>query len=115
MCKNYIEKSLVFYFTATYTYSVTVGLETYRSQKLRFEDDLKNPESTRYARLAAITHDALDRMVMQSDLRDIYHGVHINDFKPAPDKNGLLNGFYLQVRFFLIRYFCIYYHRFVAI
>lgn len=36
-------------------------------------------------------------MVMQSDLRDIYHGVHINTFKPAPDGNGVLNNFYLQV------------------
>lgn len=84
-------------FAATYTYSVTVGLETHGKQQLRFEEDLKNSESTRYARLAAATHDALDRMVMQSDLRDIYHGVHINEFKPAPDGNGVLNNFYLQV------------------
>lgn len=72
-------------------------LEQYGKQKLRFDDDLKNPDSTKYGRLAAATQEALDRMVMQSDLRDIYHGVHINTFKPTPDGNGLLNNFYLQV------------------
>lgn len=25
-------------------------------------------------------HDAIDRMVMQSDLRDIYHGIHVAGF-----------------------------------
>lgn len=27
-----------------------------------------------------VVHDAIDRMVMQSDLRDIYHGVHVAGF-----------------------------------
>lgn len=85
------------FFIATYTYGVTVHLEQYGKQKLRFDDDLKNPDSTKYSRLAAATQDALDRMVMQSDLRDIYHGVHINSFKSTPDGTGLLNNFYLQV------------------
>lgn len=30
-------------------------------------------------------HDAIDRMVMQSDLRDIYHGVHIAGFAMLND------------------------------
>lgn len=27
-----------------------------------------------------VVHDAIDRMVMQSELRDIYHGVHVAGF-----------------------------------
>lgn len=78
-------------------------MDLYKQQKLRFDEDLKNPESIRYARLAAATHDALDRMVMQSDLRDIYHGVHISEFKPTADGEGILNSFHLQVTTFLFQ------------
>lgn len=27
-----------------------------------------------------VVHDAIDRMVMQSELRDVYHGVHVAGF-----------------------------------
>lgn len=38
-----------------------------------------------------VVHDAIDRMVMQSDLRDIYHGVHVAGFSnitQAPPTNA---------------------------
>lgn len=41
-------------------------------------------------------HEALDRMVMQSDLRDIYHGVHIKNVQKNPH-NGITTKFYLQL------------------
>lgn len=44
-----------------------------------------------------ITHEGLDRMVMQSDLRDVYHGVHVTGFEESPKKTGLISNFYLQL------------------
>lgn len=35
-----------------------------------------------------IVHDAIDRMVMQSELRDIYHGVHISGFRNITQSNA---------------------------
>lgn len=43
-------------------------------------------------------------MIMQSDLRDVYHGVHITGFHPIEIKDdggdkfqGVMNDFYVQV------------------
>lgn len=36
-----------------------------------------------------VVHDAIDRMVMQSDLRDVYHGVHVAGFSNV---TTLMNG-----------------------
>lgn len=35
-----------------------------------------------------VVHDAIDRMVMQSDLRDIYHGVHVSGFNNISQSNA---------------------------
>lgn len=35
-----------------------------------------------------IVHDAIDRMVMQSELRDIYHGVHVAGFNNITRSNS---------------------------
>lgn len=65
---------------------------------MSFEEDFEQVQSNRYAKLAAATRDALDRTIMQSDLRDIYHGVRIHEFKPSPDGDGaVLSNFYLQL------------------
>lgn len=49
-------------------------------------------------------------MIMQSDLRDVYHGVHITGFHPVEIKDdsgksfqGVMNDFYVQVRIILIK------------
>lgn len=48
--------------------------------------------------LAKKVHEALDRTVMQSDLRDIFHGVHVTSFNPSSRrKNGVISNFYLQL------------------
>lgn len=57
-----------------------MGVSQLQSQSLRYEDALRNPSSPKYAHLLQVVHDAIDRMVMQSDLRDVYHGVHIAGF-----------------------------------
>lgn len=51
-----------------------------QSQSLKYEDSLRNPSSPKYAHLMQVVHDAIDRMVMQSDLRDVYYGVHVAGF-----------------------------------
>lgn len=78
-----------------------IALSQLGKDKLRFEQALADKSSTRYARLAQASHDGLDRLVMQSDLRDIYHGIQINGFEPHKD-TGVVNDFYVQVSKFLV-------------
>jgi SEA domain len=67
-------------------------------ERLTFDPSLADPTSPNYSHLVALTHDSLDRMVMQSDLRDIYHGVHVTGFEGAGKAaNGVLSNFYLQL------------------
>lgn len=35
-----------------------------------------------------VVHDAIDRMVMQSELRDVYHGVHVAGFNNITRSNS---------------------------
>lgn len=67
-------------YIATYTYTLHLGVSHIQSKSLKYEDALRNPSSPKYAHFLQIVHDAIDRMVMQSDLRDIYHGVHVAGF-----------------------------------
>jgi len=64
----------------TYTYTLHLAVSQLQSQSLKYEDVLRNPNSPKYAHLMQVVHDAIDRMVRQSDLRDIYHGVHVAGF-----------------------------------
>lgn len=59
-----------------------------QSKSLKYEDALRNPSSPKYAHFMQIVHDAIDRMVMQSDLRDIYHGVHVAGFSNVTRVNA---------------------------
>lgn len=75
-----------------------IGLDRYGKERLLYSDQLRDQNSTEYDRLTGITQEALDRMVMQSDLRDIYHGVSINGFEnDSAGTNTLMNNFNLQV------------------
>lgn len=84
------------FLSATYTYRMKIALSRYGNEMLKFNEKLADSTSPQYTRLAAATHEGLDRMVMQSDLRDIYHGVQVGGFEPAKDE-GLINNFYVQV------------------
>ena len=76
-----------------------IVLDRYGREKLLYDDELSHENSTKFVRLAAIVQDSLDRMVMQSDLRDIYHGVTIGGFERAPgEEKVVVNKFNLQVR-----------------
>lgn len=63
-----------------------------QSQSLKYEDALRNPSSPKYTHLMQVVHDAIDRMVMQSELRDIYHGVHVAGFTNITRTNGTQSG-----------------------
>lgn len=95
--KNYI-------FLATYTYSVKLALGAQGHEPLQFHENLSDNSSKQYQALALATHEGINRMVMQSDLRDVYHGVHINGFQPVDittikgeKYKGVANDFYVQV------------------
>lgn len=102
---KYLSKALVKFsfslkitinFLATYTYELHVDLERIGKDKLRFNQELGNENSTEFSRLTSQVHDSIDRMVMQSDLRDIYHGVHVNSYGPS-GPFGINTKFYLQL------------------
>jgi hypothetical protein len=83
--------------TATYTYSMKVGLARHGKETLHYGSSLEDTTSSYYQQLSEAAREGLDRMVMQSDLRDIYHGVVVNGFQPAHQGDGVTVNFYVQV------------------
>ncbi|KAJ8963665.1 hypothetical protein NQ314_005456 [Rhamnusium bicolor] len=81
----------------TYTYNLRITLDRIDKDKLQYYNDLSNSNSTEFLKFAQTIHEALDRMVMQSDLRDIFHGVEVHSFKPSPTSKGIVTRFYLQL------------------
>lgn len=82
-----------------------LSLSSKGNEKLKFYNNLADNSSKEYNTLALATHEGINRMVMQSDLRDVYHGVHITGFQPVEMKNdngdvyqGVTNDFYVQVK-----------------
>lgn len=49
---------------------------------LKYQPKLQNSASPQTMHLFETIHDAIDRMAMQSDIRDIYHGVHLIALAP---------------------------------
>lgn len=87
---------------------MSLPLVRHGKEKLKFEEALTKSSSPKYTHLSGIVHNGLDRMVMQSDLRDIYHGVHLIEFKNGStnrlsendqqaDGSGISSVFYLQL------------------
>lgn len=92
-------------FSATYTYSVRLALGSQGNGRLKFQKNLVDNSTKEYQTLAVATHEGINRMIMQSDLRDVYHGVHITGFHPVDMRTsegevyeGVINDFYVQVR-----------------
>lgn len=83
--------------TATYTYSMMMPLAHNGKETLRYGSSLEDTTSPHYQQLSEATREGLDRMVMQSDLRDIYHGVVVNGFQPDDQGDGVTVKFYVQV------------------
>lgn len=81
-----------------------LALKTQGKDRLVFHESLSDNSSKQYHKLALANHEGINRMIMQSDLRDVYHGVHISGFYPVditPAKGekyqGVVNDFYVQV------------------
>ncbi|CAH2231299.1 jg20615 [Pararge aegeria aegeria] len=88
----------------TYTYSARLALGSQGNERLMFQKNLSDNSSKEYHTLAVATHEGINRMIMQSDLRDVYHGVHITGFHPVDMKTpkgevyeGVINNFYVQL------------------
>ncbi|XP_066261602.1 mucin-2-like isoform X2 [Euwallacea similis] len=84
----------------TYTYSLNVTVEKIGKTPLKYRNKLSMENSTEFMKLSRKIHEALDRMVMQSDLRDIFHGVKVTGFYPISTnrgQTGVVSKFYLQL------------------
>lgn len=68
----------------TYTYTLHVGLDRIGRDNVVYIDNMNDTTSPEYRRLAPNVKEALDRTLMQSDLRDLYQGVKIAGFIPEP-------------------------------
>lgn len=73
-----------------------IGLSRHGKDRLIFDESLNNKKSANYTDLETITHDGIDRMLMQSDLRDIYHSVKVIGFNETRD-NGVVGKIFIQL------------------
>lgn len=81
-----------------------LALGSQGNKRLEYHENLSDNSTKEYHALAVATHEGINRMVMQSDLRDVFHGVHITGFQPVEmiggngEKfQGVINDFYVQV------------------
>ena len=74
-----------------------LGLARHGKDRLHYDETLADHSTPQYHQLAEAAREGLDRMVMQSDLRDIYHGVIVNGFQPTDRDDGVTVNFYVQV------------------
>ncbi|XP_066139774.1 uncharacterized protein [Euwallacea fornicatus] len=84
----------------TYTYNLNVTVEKIGKTPLKYRSKLSMENSTEFMKLSRKIQEALDRMVMQSDLRDIFHGVKVTGFYPVSTHRGqvgVVSKFYLQL------------------
>lgn len=70
-------------------------LNRYGSKQLIYDDTLNETSSKKFEFLRQLTKNSLDRMLMQSDVRDIYHGIKSIRFHPmrkTMSTSDTLNG-----------------------
>lgn len=58
-----------------------LALEKLGSEKITHDKSSPLSTSPNMAKLASAAKEGLDRMIMQSELRDVYHGVMVNGFQ----------------------------------
>lgn len=75
--------SFQLFFAAIYTYTLRVGLDRVDREHAH-ELALNDSTSSVYKKVEASIQEALDRTLMQSDLRDVYKGVTIARFVQRP-------------------------------
>lgn len=75
-------------------------LDKYRKEPIKYSTQLQDPSSNQYQQLTEATREGLNRMSMQSDLRDIYHGVIVGGFGPAEKNEKAVVSYIIQVIFY---------------
>lgn len=73
-------------------------LDKFRKEPIKYSTQLENPSSNQYQQLIEATREGLNRMSMQSDLRDIYHGVIVGGFEPAGKSEKAIVSYIIQVK-----------------
>lgn len=81
----------------TYTYTMKLVLEKFRKEPIKYSTQLENPISNQYQKLTEATKEGLNRMSMQSDLRDIYHGVIVGGFEPDKNSDKAVVSYIIQL------------------
>ncbi|XP_050423117.1 mucin-3A isoform X2 [Adelges cooleyi] len=81
----------------TYTYTMKLVLDKFRKEPIKYSNFLENPSSSQYQQLTEATREGLNRMSMQSDLRDIYHGVIVGGFEPAVNGEKTAVSYIIQL------------------
>lgn len=84
-------------------------LEKFRKESIKYSSQLENPSSNQYQQLTEATREGLNRMSMQSDLRDIYHGVIISGYEPAGKSDKAVVSYIIQVYFIYIKKIVLYF------
>lgn len=79
-------------------------LDRYGKEEIKYTA-LEDATSGTYQRLADAARDSLDRTVMQSDLRDISHGVEVRGFEPAAHSDQAVIKFNVQVSCWFTNFF----------
>jgi hypothetical protein len=75
-------------------------LDKFRKEPIKYSSNLENPGSNQYQQLTEATREGLNRMSMQSDLRDIYHGVIVGGFEPVENGEKAAVSYIIQVMFY---------------
>jgi len=78
-------------------------LDKFRREPIKYSTQLENPSSNQYQQLTEATREGLNRMSMQSDLRDIYHGVIVGGFEPAKNSEKAVVSYIIQVIYYFWR------------
>lgn len=73
-----------------------IGLSRIGRDRLAFDGSLMNKTSLNYTRLRDTAYNGVDRMLMQSDLRDIYNSVEVIGFNATKD-NGIIGKLFIQL------------------
>ncbi|XP_046393525.1 uncharacterized protein LOC124161269 isoform X2 [Ischnura elegans] len=70
----------------TYTYQLRLLLDRIGKQRLFYTNELENPQTDEFQQLHETAQDALERVAMQSEIRDLFHGISIAAFESPSDK-----------------------------
>uniref|UniRef100_A0A2H8TQY6 Sperm flagellar membrane protein n=1 Tax=Melanaphis sacchari TaxID=742174 RepID=A0A2H8TQY6_9HEMI len=81
----------------TYTYTMKLVLDKFRKDPIKYSTQLDDPSSNQYQKLTEATKEGLNRMSMQSDLRDIYHGVIVGGFEPDKNSDKAVVSYIIQL------------------